>query len=404
MGLTLKRIARANKPGRYADGHNLYLQVGRSGTKSWLLRYVLNGRERWMGLGKLADFNLEEARERAKAARQLLADGTDPLEARKAERAAKALEAARSMTFAAAADAYYKTRESSWRSARHQQQWRSSMRDYVLPKIGPLAVADIDIGQVRRCVEPHWRDKAITMMRVRSRIEAVLAWATVWGYRQGDNPARWRGNLEKALPAPSKVAPVEHHTALPYAELPAFMSELAALPGVVARALEFLILTAARTAEVTGARWDEIDIGKAVWAVPAERMKAGREHRVPLSARAVELLAALPREADWVFPSPARAGAPISDSAMLRTLRRRLRSDIVPHGFRSTFSDWGTELTNFPHRMIEMALAHQVGNETERAYRRTDLFDKRRKLMEMWAGFAYSPPPAGVVVPLKRAQ
>ena len=406
MGLTLKRIARANKPGRYADGRGLYLQVGRGGTKSWLLRYVIKGRERWMGLGALGDFNLEEARERARAARQLLADGQDPIEVRNARRAeeaaATALAVAKAMTFAQATQEYYKTHASTW-SARHAQQFKSAMRDFVLPKIGALAVADVDVGQVLRCVEPHWKDKSVTMMRTRARIEAVLAWATVRGYRHGDNPARWRGNLNEALPAPSKVAKVEHFNALPYVELPAFMSGISELPGIAARALEFLILTAARTGEVTGAQWSEFDLDAATWSIPSTRMKSEREHRVPLSARAVELLAALPREGEFVFVSPVRAGAPISDSAMLRVLRR-IRADVAVHGFRSSFSDWAHEQTNFANHTIELSLAHTVGKETERAYRRGDMFNKRRLLMEQWAGFVYSLPAAGEGVPLRKAQ
>ena len=288
MGLTLKRIAAAKRPGRYADGHNLYLQVGPSGTKSWLIRYVIKGRERWMGLGALADFNLEEARARAKAARQLLADGIDPLEARKAreaeEAAAAALVAAKLMTFAQAADSYYKMHARTW-SARHAQQFKSALRDYVTPKIGALAVADIDVGQVLRCVEPHWQDKAPTMMRTRARIEAILAWCTVRGYRSGDNPARWQGNLSEALPAPSKVTKVTHFSALPYVELPRFMQELKALSGIPARALTFLILTAARTNEVVGAQWDEIDLDNATWTIPADRSATTRTRLIPPPAR-----------------------------------------------------------------------------------------------------------------------
>ena len=401
MGLTLKRIAAAQRPGRYPDGRGLYLQVGRGGTKSWLLRYVLKGRERWMGLGALGDFNLEEARERARAARQLLTDGVDPIEARNArhaeEAAEVALKAAKLMTFEQATKEYYKMHAGTW-SARHAQQFKSAMRDYVLPKIGALAVADIDVGQVLRCVEPHWQDKAPTMMRTRSRIEAVLAWATVRGYRSGDNPARWTGNLSEALPAPSKVTKVEHFTALPYVELPAFMSELAALPYLAARALEFLILTAARTGEVVGAQWSEIDIDNATWTISADRMKAGKEHRVPLSTRAVELLLTLPREGACVFPSPVRAQSSISDAALLQTVRR-LRKDITPHGFRSCFSDWAHECTGFPNHVIEMALAHKVESKVERAYRRGDLFFKRTKLMEQWANYCFAPP--ADVVPLR---
>ena len=405
MGLTLKRIAAAKTPGRrYADGRGLYLQVGRGGTKSWLLRYVLKGRERWMGLGAAADFNLDEARERARAARQLLTDGIDPIEARErrhAEEAAEAaLKAAKAMTFEQATKEYYKTHELSW-SPRHAQQFRNTMRDYVLPKIGQLAVADVDTGQVLRCIETHWRTKPVTMMRVRSRIESVLEWATVRGYRRGDNPAKWAGHLRAALPSPSKVARVTHFTALPYVELPAFMSELKALAGIPARALEFLILTAARTGEVVGATWPEIDLDNATWTIPADRMKSGKEHRVPLSKPAVELLLSLPREGACVFPSPVRAGSSISNAALLQTVRR-LRADVVPHGFRSSFSDWSHEVSAFSNHTIELSLAHAVGSDTEKAYRRGPMIVKRTKLMEQWAGFIYSPPAAADVILMRR--
>ena len=355
-----------------------------------------------MGLGGAGDFNLEEARERARTARQLLADGIDPIEvrdARRAEEAAEvALKAAKAMTFEQAADAFYKMHASTW-SPRHARQFKNTMRDYVTPRIGALAVADIDVGQVLRCIEPNWQDKSVTMMRVRSRIESVLAWATVRGYRQGDNPARWRGNLSEALPAPSKVTKVAHFTALAYAELPQFMSELAALPGIAARALEFLILVAARTGEVTGAQWSEFDLDNATWTIPAERMKGKKEHRIPLSKHALGLLAALPRESVFVFVSPVKVGAPISPTAMLRVLRR-LRTDAAVHGFRSAFSDWAHETTSFPNHVIEMALAHKIESEVERAYRRGDLFIKRTKLMETWANHCYTP--AADIVPMRR--
>ena len=400
MSLTVKRIARLKEPGRYADEKNLFVQVSPSGTKSWLMRYRFAGRERWMGLGSVADFNLDEARERARKARQLLADGIDPLEARAAERStlatAAALAAAKAMTFEQAANAYYEAHKNGW-SIRHAQQFRNTMRDYVLPKIGRLAVADIDVGQVLRCIEPHWQDKPTSMSRTRGRIENVLDWATVRGYRTGDNPARWRGHLSEVLPAPGRVAKVQHLAALPYLELPKFMVELATAPGIAARALEFLILTAGRTGEVANAVWSEINLDDAIWTIPAERMKAGREHRVPLSDRAVEVLQALPREGEFVFPSVAKAGAPISIIAMLRTLRR-LRADGSVHGFRSAFSDWAHERTSFANHAIEISLAHRVGTGTERAYRRGDMFEKRRQLMEAWAQFCYAPTAGGAAV------
>ena len=403
MGLTLKRIAAAQRPGRYADGRGLYLQVGKKSTKSWLLRYVIKGRERWMGLGSAVDFSLEEARARARAARQLLTDGQDPIEVRERRRAeeaaATALAAAKAMTFEQAAQEYFKMHASTW-SPRHGQQFASAMRDYVLPKIGALSVDAIDNGQVLRCIEPHWQDKAPTMMRTRSRIEAILAWATVRGYRSGDNPARWTGNLSEALPAPSKVT---HFSALPYVELPQFMHELKALSGIPARALEFLVLTAARTGEVVGALWSEFDLNNAIWTIPASRMKSSREHRVPLSARAVELLLMLPREGNYVFPSPAKTGINISDAALLQTVRR-LRTDVTPHGFRSSFADWSHEQTGFANHIIEISLAHVVGDDTERAYRRTDLLVKRRLLLEQWATFVTTPRAAADVVPLRASR
>ena len=405
MGLTVKKIAKLSKPGRYGDGHNLFLQVGPTGTKSWLLRYRLKGRERWMGLGALADFNLNEARDRARKARQLIADKIDPLDARAAERAAAELQAARAMTFADAAKAYFETHEASWTSRKYRQQFLNTLRDYVLPKIGRLAVADIDTGQVLRCVEPHWKDKAVTMSRVLRRIAAVLDWATVRGYRSGDNPARWQGHISEALPAPQKIAKPEHHPALPYAELPQFMAALAAAPGIAARALVFLILTAARTGEVANAVWSEIDLDAKIWIIPAARMKADREHRVPLSDRAIEVLRGLPREdgSDFVFPSPVKPGAPISASlAMLRVLRR-IRSDVSVHGFRSTFSTWAHETTAYANHAIELSLAHTVGNAVERAYQRSDLFNKRRKLMDDWARYCTNEPAAGAVVPIRSA-
>ena len=348
---------------------------------------------------------MEEARERARKARQLVKDGIDPLEARNAEReaarAALALAAAKAMTFAEAANAYYQIHEAGWSNEKHRQQWQNTLRDYVLPKIGPLAVADIDVGQVLRCIEPDWQTKTQTMMRVRARIESVLAWATVRGYRSGDNPAKWRGHLSEVLPAPNSVTPIVHHDALPYAELPKFMAELRAVEGIAARALEFLILTACRTGEVAGARWAEVDFKNATWTIPKSRMKAKRMHVVPLSKHAIELLTALPREAEFVFPSVAEAGASISTMALLRALRR-LRDNIAVHGFRSTFSDWAHETTNFPNHVIEISLAHSVGSGTEKAYRRGDMVVKRTKLMETWAGYCFAPP-AEVVLLSKKA-
>jgi integrase len=387
----------------------LYLQITPKGVKSWLYRYEFRGRERGMGLGPYHTISLPEARERARAARQLLLDGIDPLDARKEAHAAAALAAAKMITFEKAARQYFDERARGWKNAKHRAQFLSSLATYAFPKIGAVKVSDIDTGLVRQVIEPPWLDKVNprveTANRVRARIEAILDWATVRGYRSGNNPARWKGHLAHSLPAPGKVAKTQHHPALPYAELPAFMTALAERPGIAARALEFTILTAARTGEVIGATADEFDFKERVWTVPAGRIKGGREHRVPLSAPAVALLRALPREAGnrFVFVG-AKPGTRLSDMAM-GTVLQRMKIRFTTHGFRSTFRDWAAERTSFANHVVEMALAHAIGNKVEAAYRRGDLFDKRRKLMEAWGTYCMSSPEAsGEVVPLRGAQ
>lgn len=404
MPLTAKQVEKLTSPGRYFDQHGLYLQVLSPTNRSWLLRYERHGRERWMGLGPLHTFSLAEARDRARKARQQLHDGNDPLEVREVERAARALAVARTLTFAEAATQYFNAHERKWSNAKHRAQFLSTLKAYAFPRIGRLAVADIDTGQVLRCIEPIWQEKTETASRVRGRIESVLDWATVRGYRTGDNPARWKGHLSEALPARGQIAKVEHHSALPFDQVPAFMAALAEREGMAARALQFTILTAARTGEVIGARWNEIDLLERTWTVPASRMKANREHRVPLADAALALLRNLPREAEFVFPG-GRKGVPISNMAMLTLLRRMGRRDITIHGFRSSFRDWAAERTAYPNHVVEMALAHVVGNKVEAAYRRGDLLDKRRRLMNEWARYCGSSPAgAGAnVTPLRGA-
>jgi integrase len=392
MALTTKQIAKLKKPGRYGDGHGLYLQVQSPTNRSWLLRFERQGRERWMGLGPLHTYDLNEARERARKARQQLYDGTDPLEARAAERAQRALEAARAITFEKAARDYFDGHEKKWRNAKHRAQFLSTMQTYAFPKIGRLPVAAIDTGMVLKVIEPIWADITETANRVRGRIEAVLDWSKVRGYRSGDNPARWRGHLSEVLPARGRIQKTNHHAALPYAELPAFMAVLHEREGVAAQALEFTILTAARTGEVIGATWDEINLKEKTWTVPAGRIKGGREHRVPLSDRALEILHALPRERNnpFVFIGPRKGG--LSNMGMASALVRMGRNDITVHGFRSTFRDWAAERTNYPNHVVEMALAHVVGDKVEAAYRRGDLFEKRRKLMADWSKLCTTAP------------
>lgn len=416
--LTAKAVAALKEPGRYADGNGLYLQVGKTGGKSWLLRFMLNGKAREMGLGALADVSLSEAREKAAEARKLLSAKRDPLEARKAAERAAALEAARSMTFKGAAERYIAAHRAAWRNVKHVAQWTATLETYAYPVFGDLPVADVDTGLVLRVLEPIWTQKPETASRVRGRIEAVLDWARVRGYRTGENPALWRGHLAHLLPRRAKVRKVEHHPALPYAEVAAFMAALRQRDATAARGLEFAILTAARTGEVLGATWAEIDLEAAVWTVPADRMKAQREHRVPLAPRAVAILQAMAQEhgqEGYLFPSR-RKDKPLSNMAFLMLLRRmnpqredgayqwfdpRQQAPITAHGFRSTFKDWAAERTSFPGEVAEAALAHVVGDRVEAAYRRGDLFDKRRKLMEAWAGHCDRPAAAGQIVPLR---
>jgi integrase len=345
-----------------------------------------------MGLGPFHTVSLQEARERARKARQQLFDGVDPLEARRIERARAVLEQAKAVTFEEAAIAYFDAHQAKWKNAKHRAQFLSTMREYAFPKLGKFAVADVDLGAVLGVLEPIWPTKTETASRVRGRIEAVLDWATVRKLRTGDNPARWRGHLEHVLPDRARLAKPKHHAALPYSEVSTFMAALRQRDGIAARALEFSILTAARTGEVIGARWDEIDLEAKTWLVPADRMKAGREHRVPLSDRAIEILMSIPTEKgnQFVFIGP-RAGG-LSNMAMAAVLRRMNRAEITVHGFRSTFRDWAAETTAYPNDVVEMALAHTVGNKVEAAYRRGDLFEKRRKLVVEWARYCAKVP------------
>ena len=392
MALSVKKIAKLNEPGRYFDKDNLYLQVRSRTNKSWLLRYTLDGRERWCGLGPLRTFDLNDARDRARKYRQMLCDGIDPIEDKKAKRQERRLKEAKAVTFAKSAEEYFEAHQRKWKNAKHRAQFTNTLRDYVLPKIGKLAVADIDTGLVLKCIEPIWHEKTVTASRVRNRIEAVLDWAKVHEYRTGENPARWNGHLENLLPSPSELIEAKHHAALPYAEVATFMVELDQQQSVAARALEFLILTAARLGEVTGATWDEINLTEKTWTVPAARMKTRKEHKVPLSDRAIELLRSLPQEIDNPHLFIGARGAKLTDLSLGHVLKVMGRNgNVTVHGFRSTFSDWAHETTGYSNHVIEQALAHKVGSEVERAYRRGDLFAKRRRLMADWAKLGSQP-------------
>lgn len=401
--LSAVEVRGITRKGMHHDGGGLYLQVSASGAKSWILRYMLDGRAREMGLGPVHAIPLAEARKRAAECRRMRLDGIDPIEARSAERGQKKLAAAKAMTFDACAAAYIDAHKAGWQNAKHRDQWRNTLSSYAGPVFGSLLVQAVDVGLVMKALEPIWLTKPETASRLRGRIEAVLDWAAVRGHRKGENPARWRGHLDKLLPARRKIRKVEHHPALPYDELAEFIAALRDQEGVAAQALEFLILTAARTDEVIGAQWDEINMADGLWTVPAERMKARKEHRVPLSDAALGILEDLAkvRQDDFVFPG-GRRGRPISNMAMAMSVRRMGRNDLTVHGFRSTFRDWAAERTNFPREVAEMALAHSVGDKVEAAYRRGDLFEKRRQLADAWARFCAAPPSHGRVVPIRQ--
>ena len=400
--LTALRVRALKEPGRYADGGGLYLLIGRNNARAWLFRYRdrRTGKLRDRGLGPLADVSLEKARERAAACRLQLIDGLDPIEASRETRVAARLEHARRLTFEACATAYIEANKAGWRNAKHEAQWSSSLATHAA-LLMPIPVAEIDTTIVLKALEPIWASKTETATRVRGRIECVLDWAKVRGARAGENPARWRGHLDKLLPKPGKLKAVEHHPALPYDDVPAFILELRNRDGVTAQALELQILTAARPGEIVRARWSEFDLSAKVWTVPASRMKGNREHRVPLSDRAMQLLRSISSSGEFVFPG-AKEKAPLTIAAPLEMLKE-LRPGVVPHGFRSTFRDWCADRTAYPRDVAEAALAHVVKDKTEAAYRRSDLFEKRRRLMADWAKFCSTPVlSTGSVTPLRK--
>jgi integrase len=381
--LTAKQVERAN-PGRHGDGGGLWLEVSTSGARHWTLRYQINGRARWMGLGSARLVTLADARERAHLARLALQHGIDPLEARREQYAERVRAQTANITFREAAKAVIEAREFEW-SAEHARQWRASIAE-VDATLGSLPIAAIDTALVLKSVEPIWRRAQTTADRTRQRIEVVLDWATARGARSGDNPARWSGHLEHLLRDSHEV---KHHEAMPYSAIPAFMGQLRARPGTAARALEFLLLCASRSGEVLGARWDEIDIDKGIWTIPAERMKAGKGHTVPLARSALKLLADQSHDSEFVFAAP-RSGGPMERHAMADVMKAMGRRETV-HGFRSSFSDWAAEITAFPQEVREHALAHAISNKVEAAYRRGPLLEKRRRLLAEWAMFCAVP-------------
>jgi integrase len=364
----------------------LALQITAAGARSWTLRVVVGGKRRDMGLGNYPSVTLAMAHAKARDARELIRQGIDPIQRQQAAQSALRAAMAEALTFKECAEAYIKAHREGWKNAKHRQQWANSLAQHAYPVLGELMVRDVKLPQVLAVLEPIWITTNETAVRLRGRIETVLDWATARGLRDGLNPARWRGHLDKLLPKPSKVNNAEHHAALPVGDVGAFMVRLREAHGIGARALELAILTAARSGEVRGATWTEIDTEAKTWIIPGARMKAGKEHRVPLTAEALELLKALPRMpgTDLVFPAP--RGGQLSDMTLTAVLRR-LDVPAVPHGFRSTFRDWASERTNYPRDAAEMALAHAIGDKVEAAYRRGDLFEKRRLMMADWAKF-----------------
>ncbi|MDO9164259.1 MAG: integrase arm-type DNA-binding domain-containing protein [Methylococcaceae bacterium] len=381
--LTVKQIENIKTAGYYADGKGLYLQVSKTISKSWLFIYWRDKKKTEVGLGSLFDVSLSEAREKALELNKQVSNGINPLKEKTRKKRELALAEAKDMTFQECADAYIEINRHGWSNPKHAQQWTNTLSQYAYPLLGQLSIADIDTALVTKCLEPIWITKNETASRLRGRIEQVLSWATVKQYRSGDNPARWRGHLDKILPKPSKVQTTKHHPALPYEEIADFISLLRQQEGVAARCLEFTILTAARTNESIGATWDEINLDSKVWTIPAMRMKAGKEHRVALSDKSIDLLKQMKacQLSEYVFTSGKKN---LSNMAMLALLKRMNRKDITAHGFRSSFRDWAAESTSYPNELLEKCLAHTIKNESEAAYRRGDLLEKRFRVMNDW--------------------
>jgi integrase len=384
----------------YADGGSLYLRIAPGGSKQYVFRYIRDGRLHDMGIGPTHTLTLVEARERATEARKLLLDGIDPLQAKRARFAALRAADASAVTFRQCAEDFIKANEVKWTNAQHRREWSWSLRKYVYPILGSMPVAAIDTPLVLRVLKPIWEKTPESASRIRGRIENVLGWATVHHYRSGDNPARWNGLLEHALPS---VVKGDHHAALPYAEVPAFLAKLRQQTGVTAKCLEYIVLTAVRLGEAQKATWSEIDLDNRVWVIPGARMKSGKEHRVPLSPTALAILKDMHevRHSDYIFPG-SRQGYAMGKNQPGKLMKKLMGdAEMTVHGFRSSFRDWAAERTSFPREVAEMALAHAIPSAVEAAYRRGDLFEKRRRLMEAWAEFCAKPSASGKVVALR---
>jgi integrase len=412
-GLTPERARQKSaKPGLHLDAAGLYLRVSKTSTNSkatassWIFRYMLNSKAREMGLGSYTDVTLYAARKLAEEARGLKGRGIDPIEAREAKRVAQRVEDARSISFRECAQGFIAAHQGKWKNAKHVKQWNATLEAHVMPVLGDIPVSAVDKALVIKVLEPIWSKIPETAARVRGRMEAILDWAEVRDYRTGANPAAWKGRLDKVFPARSSIQKTKHHPALPYAELPEFFESLSEEQGTAAQALQFTILTVSRTGEVIGSKWPEVEMNGSVWTVPGARMKGGRDHRVPLPPPAMKVLRhqhKMTGGVGYIFPGQ-KSKKPLSNMAMLMLLERMGRDDLTVHGFRSTFRDYIEEQTAFPGSVAEAALAHAVGDATEAAYRRGDLFDKRKQLMNAWARYCLTPAQSGKVVSIKGAQ
>ena len=408
--LSVLQVKNLSKPGLYGDGGGLTLQITTTGAKSWLFRYMVAGKPFGMGLGPTHTVSLAEARQKALDARKLLIDGINPLVAKKENKIAAALADAKMMTFDQCAEAYILAHKAGWKNAKHGDQWTNTLKTYASPVFGHLPVAEIDTGLIVKCLAPIWESKAETASRVRGRIESVLGWATTSGYRTGENPARWKGHLENLLATISKTSRTKNHPSLPWQRIGAFMEALRAREGVSSRAVEFAILTACRSGEVRGAQWSEFDTAGKVWTIPAERMKAKREHQVPLSDAALTVLESMSKDNDVVFAGT--KGQPLSDMSLTAVIRRMNDGDkpvwvdgngdgVTVHGFRSSFRMWAAETTNYPREVAEHALAHQLPDAVERAYQRGSQFAKRAALMAEWAAYCAKVPTEAAGKPVR---
>ncbi len=400
-------VRNIKEPGRHAVGGvpGLLLHVKESGSKSWILRVMIGNKRRSIGLGGFPGVSLAQAREKARNVKETIEGGIDPVAERQARRQALIKSQMEKMTFAEAAHLCHEKKKPEFRSEKHSRLWIASINKYAIPVIGDLPVDEIELQHILKVLEPIWQEKTETATRLRQRLEHILSWSTVSGHRTGENPARWKGHLDTVLPKPSKIHKKKHYAALPWQEIGSFIQELRKRDGISARCLEFIILTACRSGEARLATWDEMDLENKVWTIPGERMKAEKEHAVPLTDEVVNLLKALPRFEGSPYVFPAARGGSLSDMAVSMVCRR-MKVDAVPHGFRSSFRDWAAENTNFPREVCEMALAHSIESKVEAAYRRGDLFQKRRKLMEAWADFCNTvqTDEQATVTPIRRAK